>query len=81
MLVLPTAHFLPAALPRLATIHPLVPSALAGLPWSSLASSPAHAALATDLAPRRCAPGTLQTPPFPRRHDGVDMLACTLRPA
>jgi hypothetical protein len=53
------------------------------LPWlSSLALDPAlrsadWAALA-DAAHRTCTPGTLQTPPFPRRHDGRPMLGSIL---
>lgn len=53
------------------------------LPWlSSLALDPAlrsggWTALAA-AAHRSCAPGTLQVPPFPRRHDGRPMLGSIL---
>lgn len=87
VLHLPAAHYLPAALPRMCAVHPLDLSALDlsaldGVPLSSLAvqGAPTLHAAAAALAPRICAPGALQAPPFPRRHDGVDMMGCVLRP-
>ena len=62
-------------------------SAAAGLlapwrPWlSSIAVDPALAArwtATTALFPRQCAPGQLQRPRFPRRHDGRPMLGSIL---
>lgn len=87
VLRLPPGQVQAAALPRMAVVHPVEgPEALGplwGLPLSSLAvqagedlGRPAW----IDPAVRICPPGALQTPPFPRRHEGVDMLGCVLRP-
>ncbi len=75
VLLLPADALLPRALPRMAVLLPADPAALATLPLSSLAvqgAPPPH------QAPRTCLPGQLQLPPFPRRHDGVDMVECVL---
>ena len=81
VLSLPAAHFLPFALPRMAVIHPVEGPdevAIALAPWRAWLSS-----CATNLQPERatslgvlrvCAPGSLQIPAFPRRHDGRPML-------
>lgn len=87
VLLLPPAQLQAAALPRMAVVHPVEgPDDLAplwDLPLSGLAVQGAQALAEPSHrhpALRICAPGTLQTPPFPRRHEGVDMLGCVLRP-
>jgi len=93
VVVLPPAYFTPLALPRLLTIHPVDDSAAFRevlRPWRSALST-----LCTDdyqwpggdpamletqqWFPRICYPGTMQSPRFPRRHDGVDMIATLLK--
>lgn len=71
VLLLPAEALPERALPRMACLLPADPTALARLPLSSLAVAGPPPPV---LAPRICAPGRLQTPEFPRRHDGVDML-------
>lgn len=71
VLLLPAEALPERALPRMACLLPADPAALARLPLSSLAVAGPPPPV---LAPRVCAPGRLQTPEFPRRHDGVDML-------
>lgn len=81
VLRLPPDQVQPAALPRMAIVHAAPDlSPLDGLPLSSLAvaGAPSLQAQALDRAPRVVAPGMLQRPAFPRRHDGVDMLGCIL---
>lgn len=76
--VAPPETLVPAALPRLAAIHPVDAgdlAALDGLPLSSLARQGDWPA----AAPRLVAPGELQRPRIPRKHDGVDMLEGVLR--
>jgi hypothetical protein len=86
VLALPLAHLQLTALPRVAVVHavPSVESALDTL-------APLRASIGTlatdrpDLvatawgqglpAPRVCATGEMQRPPFARLHDGVDVLA------
>ncbi len=92
VVVLPPEHFTPLALPRMLTIHP-VPDAAAlqsilrpWRPWLSTLSTddyqwpggnPAMIEL-QQWFPRICYPGTMQSPRFPRRHDGVEMSATIL---
>lgn len=92
VLELPPRCFVPEALPRLATIHPIATAAaLAELlaPWrphlSTLGTDldaqtredPGTSALLSGFS-RVCVLGTMQAPPFPRRHDGRPMLASIL---
>ena len=81
VLRLPPEQVQPVALPRMAIVH-AAPDlfSLSGLPLSGLAvaGAPALQVAATRLAPRVTAPGLLQRPAFPRKHDGVDMLGCVL---
>ncbi|MCB9780321.1 MAG: hypothetical protein H6742_17280 [Alphaproteobacteria bacterium] len=84
VLLLPGEHLVPAALPRMAVVHPVEgdPASagllLSSLPLSSIAATDAFREAAARLAPRVTAPGRLQQPDFPRRHDGVEMLGCVL---
>ncbi len=88
VLVLPPGAFTPAAVPGMLVLHSVPsPAAAAGLlapwrPWlSSIAVDPALAArwpATTARLPRPCAPGQLQRPRFPRRHDGRPMLGSIL---
>jgi hypothetical protein len=89
---LPSAHFVPLALPRMATVHPVSGAAeLTELlrPWRHHLSSLASDDLTRDFYdkswaelhgwfPRKVSPGTLQRPAFPRLHDGLPMLGCVL---
>jgi hypothetical protein len=87
VLELPVAQVQLAALPRVVVMHrvPSVEAACEVLaPYRSRVGT-----LATDCpervaavwgaaplrAPRVCAPGAMQRPPFARLHDGVDVLA------
>ncbi len=88
VLELPPRHFVPEALPRVAVIHPLgaLDEAAALLePWrphlSTLGASLVTREGEDPRAPafagwfsRVCPLGTMQVPPFPRRHDGRPML-------
>ena len=92
VVVLPPAHFTPLALPRMLTIHPVADAAALRevlrpwRPWlSSLSTDDYQWAGGNDAMievqswfPRICYPGTMQTPRFPRRHDGIDMLSTIL---
>lgn len=80
VLLLPADRLLPRALPRMVVLLPADLGALRSLPLSTLATNP-DAELPPDLAPRLCRPGQMQLPPFPRRHDGVDMVECVLADA
>lgn len=94
-LSLPDTMFLPSALPRVAMVHPVAgPERLAEIlgPWRGQLSTigsdlvPAEGQLDADApaflrwAPRTCPLGAMQTPPFPRRHDGRPMLGSILLP-
>lgn len=86
--VLPPRYLEPAALPRVASVYPIqdlgeMAGALA--PWrdhlSTLATENwgrAHPVL--GWFPRLARLGRMQTPPFPRRHDGIPMLGSLLWP-
>jgi hypothetical protein len=78
-LVLPAAHFTPMALPRVLPVHAIdsVPALAAHLgPWRDHLSSCGTDDLDCAVPGfHRVAPlGTMQTPPFPRVHDGRPML-------
>jgi hypothetical protein len=89
---LPSAHFVPLALPRMITVHPVSGAGeLTELlrPWRAHLSSLGSDDLTRDFYdeswaelhgwfPRKVAPGTLQRPVFPRLHDGQPMLGCVL---
>lgn len=77
VLLLPADQLLALALPRMAVLLPAVPDALLSLPLSTLALNAVDAP-PQHHAPRTCLPGQMQLPPFPRRHDGVDMVECVL---
>ena len=82
VLTLPAEHFRPLALGRYATIHPVarldeVEAALQGWPGlrSTLGVGGEGAAIRGGLGFSRVCPlGSMQTPPFPRAHDGRPML-------
>lgn len=77
--VLPPEHLGAASLPRFLVVHPVergaLPALLRGLPLSTLATDleDPHALSALGFT-RVCRPGFMQRPPFPRPHDGVDVL-------
>lgn len=87
VLTLPLDRFRPFGLPRHAVIHPVadhgeIERALAG--WPGLRSTlgaggpsvwPSRWPDWTRVFTRICPLGTMQTPPFPRLHDGRPMLA------
>ncbi len=87
VVVLPPEHFTPLALPRMLTIHPVADAAALRAvlrpwrPWLSTLSTDDYQWQGGEPAmielqrwfPRICYPGTMQSPRFPRRHDGVDM--------
>lgn len=94
VLRLPDVMFQPTALPRVAVVHPVAdPARLATLlqPWRGQLSTigtdlvAKEGELPDDLpavlrwAPRTCPLGRMQTPPFPRAHDGRPMLGSVLR--
>lgn len=85
ILTLPLEHFFPSALPRTAVLHPfdqledlwdtLSPwkDQLSGLAWGLGSPSPKHLCRITPL-------GELQTPTFPRLHDGQRMWPLNMPP-
>lgn len=92
VLTLPAQHLLPVALPRMAVLHP-IPSLEAAsellLPWRAQLSTLGAAWCASEgqtaalpawagWFPRVCPLGAMQTPPFPRLHDGSPMLGSLL---
>lgn len=93
--LLPASHFHPVALPRMVTVHPVADAAAftrALAPWQDHLSAlstddprrpwqPGGGWLQSHAWFTRIdAPGHLQRPPFPRRHDGVPMLGAVLGP-
>ena len=92
-MVLPPSYFTPLALPRMLPIHPVEDTEAfrevlrPWRPWLSTLSTDDYQWAGGDSAmieaqrwfPRVCYPGTMQSPRFPRRHDGIDMCAALLR--
>lgn len=87
---LPARFFTPVALPRMAVLHPVADWAELGrvlAPWRAHLGTlgtdvpfapwtePAQALPLFGWFTRVDTPGVMQRPPFPRVHDGVDMLA------
>ena len=89
VMALPSARFVPEALPRVAVLHPGGPDTLAACieptaRFLSVLGVPDPAAPPAVLQPYRhhlVALERMQRPPLRRHHDGVDWLAETLRPA
>lgn len=92
VLTLPSENLCPAALPRMAMLHPVEqPHDLEQVlhPWLHHLSTLAAADVAAnpwlagvrDWFPRWCRPGEMQRPALPRRHDGHRLLGCVLAPA
>ena len=77
VLTLPKQYFSPVALPRIATVHSLsnvqeLSSLLS--PFKNKVSTLATSiAVPANIAPRICLLGEMQTPVFPRLHDGRPM--------
>jgi len=74
----------PAALPRMLLVHDIDALGPIVQPWRDHLCTVAVGLGVDDPAlawfPRRCAPGSMQAPEFPRRHDGVPMLASVCPP-
>ena len=74
-------HWVPSALPWMVSLVPVsrarLPEVLAphAARISVLARPPTLASLVDPLVDRTCRVGQMQSPPFPRRHDGQPMLA------
>ena len=88
VLTLPPEHLTPAALPRVAMLHPVTqPTDLTAAmrPWrhqlSTLGAVDTQSPWLDGVRawfPRWSPLGAMQTPRLPRRHDGVRMLGCVL---
>jgi hypothetical protein len=73
VLTMPIDHFTPVALPRMAVIHPVQDLAVLEPYRRWLSSCATDDPSCATAFPRVCAPGQLQVPAFPRRHDGLPM--------
>ena len=77
VLTLPKHYFSPVALPRIASVHPLANvqelSTFLSVWKHKISTIATSTTLPVGLAPRICRLGEMQSPPFPRNHDGVPM--------
>ena len=79
VLAMDSKHFYPHSFPRMACVYPVQSIAEVEkilLPWSSMISTIGlgkNLTFSTKFSGRICALGTMQIPPFPRKHDGIAM--------